>query len=629
MASTSLIRLFRLGTPWILLFSLFFLCPTAAYSQALPAGDRVIHADDPYSRAKDFHSRLEQDPKLHNSRTRWLEGVRNFRRLYLANRSAKNAPACLYMMAKMYRRMYEIFGLSIDLDESLATYRELAANYPRSTLADDALLYMAEIELKEKDNPTRAAELYRKILKKYPRGDMGAQALAQLGKLSSAKHASSSHAATTQTGTQDGSGSPESVRILPLQHWSSNDYTRIVVRASAPVDYTARLLEKNNNLPRRLFIDLNKSFIPEKDRSTVPIQDGLLKQISMGQLDSSKVRVALDIESISDYKIYSLKDPFRLIIDVHGNKKKNPSPPPEKQEQTTQRTPLVQLTPTVKKRLPELKNEPPRTRPASGFLTLQDNKKIRPADKTTPGLPDETTAPLSLAQQLGLGVQRIVIDPGHGGKDPGAMAHGLKEKNITLAVAEKAAGILKKQYNYDVVLTRQSDTYISLEERTAIANTNNADLFVSIHVNAHPRKTARGVETFFLNLATNTEAMRVAARENATSTHNISELQSILADLMQNAKIRESSQLAEFVQTSLVSGLEQHFATRNLGVKQAPFYVLIGASMPAVLAEISFITNPDEAKRLKSDAYLRTIAEQIAQGIVNYVEYRRSAALHL
>ncbi len=169
-----------------------------------------------------------------------------------------------------------------------------------------------------------------------------------------------------------------------------------------------------------------------------------------------------------------------------------------------------------------------------------------------------------------------------------------------------------------------------MEERTAIANTQNADLFVSIHVNAHPQKSVKGVETFYLNLATNDEAMRVAARENATSTHNISELQDILSDLMQNAKIKESSQLAQFVQTSLITGLKQHnYSPKNLGVKQAPFYVLIGAAMPAVLAEISFITNPGEAKHLKDDTYLQAIAEQIAAGVATFAEHRRTAALQL
>ena len=183
---------------------------------------------------------------------------------------------------------------------------------------------------------------------------------------------------------------------------------------------------------------------------------------------------------------------------------------------------------------------------------------------------------------------------------------------------------------YEVIMTRDRDKTLPLEERTAIANTTKADLFLSVHVNAHPSASVKGVETFYLNLATNTEAMRVAARENATTSHNISDLQDILSDLMQNSKIEESSLLADYVQNSLISGLrENRYDTEDLGVKQAPFYVLIGAEMPAVLAEISFLSNRHEAALLRDDVYLNDIAPQIAAGVAGYVEHQATAALRL
>ena len=262
------------------------------------------------------------------------------------------------------------------------------------------------------------------------------------------------------------------------------------------------------------------------------------------------------------------------------------------------------------------------------FLILEDHKKTMPVIPVIE-IAQVPMPILTLSQQLGLGVRRIVIDPGHGGDDPGAMSFGLKEKDIVLNVAKRMARILTNK-NYEVILTRDDDTFLPLEERTAIANSKNADLFLSVHVNAHPQKSVKGVETFFLNLATNREAMRVAARENATSTHNISELQGILVELMQNAKINESSKLAQFVQTSLITGLnDKNYSTKNLGVKQAPFYVLIGAEMPAILAEISFITNPVEAALLQDDNYLQAIAEQIAAGVISYVVQSRTAALDM
>jgi len=228
---------------------------------------------------------------------------------------------------------------------------------------------------------------------------------------------------------------------------------------------------------------------------------------------------------------------------------------------------------------------------------------------------------LSLAQQLGLGVRKIVIDPGHGGKDPGASAFGLKEKDIVLSIAKKLAPILAAQTNAEVILTRDTDRFIPLEERTAIANTNEADLFISLHINAHPSPKVHGLETYYLNLSTNAEAMRVAAFENATSTHQMSDLQDILSDIMKNSKINESSRLAGFVHNSLSDGIEevQQEKFKNLGVKQAPFYVLIGAEMPAILIEIAFITNPMDSGNLKSDEFLESIASDIVEGVQSYI----------
>jgi N-acetylmuramoyl-L-alanine amidase len=227
----------------------------------------------------------------------------------------------------------------------------------------------------------------------------------------------------------------------------------------------------------------------------------------------------------------------------------------------------------------------------------------------------------SLERQLGLGIKKIVIDPGHGGKDPGTCSpSGLKEKDIVLDVALRVAKILKETLGCEVILTRTRDVFIPLEERTAIANSKEADLFLSIHVNAAPNHEARGIETYVLDLASNKDAMRLAAMENATSAKQISDLQSILLDLMQNSKINESLKLAGLVQEEMVTGLNKKFsAVSNLGVKKAPFVVLIGAQMPAVLTEIAFLSNPEEEKRLRDDAYLAGVANHISGGVAQYV----------
>ncbi|MDU9049690.1 MAG: N-acetylmuramoyl-L-alanine amidase [Candidatus Electrothrix sp. Rat3] len=427
---------------------------------------------------------------------------------------------------------------------------------------------------------------------------------------------------------------PGTVDVLPVQYWSSDNYSRVVIKSSEPVAYHANLLDQQNGVPRRLFIDFHKSYIPLKYRSPVSIEDGLLKRIHTSQLDATTVRVFLDTESIADYKVFNLKDPFRVVVDVRGGRGSALRIPKRKiaPQIITDIKPLV----VQAKKEEEIEAE---VKTAASEIISEKTPEIEPEKIITPrkrkAVPDVAKAEkppevenLTLAQQLGLGVRRIVIDPGHGGKDPGAVGFGLKEKDIVLNVAKKIKKILEEKNGYEVLLTRDGDVSLALEERTAIANTKEADLFLSIHVNAHPEEAIRGVETFYLNLATHTEAMRVAALENATSTHNMSEMQDILSELMQNEKINESSQLAEFVQLNMINGLKkQKFKVKDLGVKQAPFYVLIGAEMPAILAEISFITNPEEAKSMKSEKYLQTLAEQIVAGVLSYAENQRTAVL--
>ncbi len=568
-----------------------------------------------YAQAKDYLHGLQQTPARGKNRLNWLAGVRNFHRLYLLDTGSPLAPSCLYMMAGMYQQMYHRFHLPIDLDESINTYLQLASRFADNRLADDALFAVAQLYQREKKDPKRAAELYKKIISRYPRGDQCAKAGKKLAGLAQ-------HGRISAPGSQSDLPGTPPADILPVKHWSSADYTRIVIQASRPVTYTTSLLEKDGDQPRRLYIDLKDSTIAPQFQTPVPIEDGLLKRVRIGQFNDNTVRVVLDIESISDYKIFNLKDPFKIVIDVHGIKPKT---------KTTTAAAAKPADPG-----PELpKTQPKVGATASGpsIIVLEDFTKKRPRHRSRSHIhmpaPIHKTqkSRLSLAQQLGLGIRKIIIDPGHGGKDPGAMAFGLKEKDIVLKVAKKVKKLLKKQYNYEVSLTRKTDIFIPLEERTALANTAGADLFVSIHVNAHPNKATRGIETFYLNLATNGEAMRVAARENATSTHNISEMQHILTDLMQNSKILESSRLARFVQTTMISGLRKDkYQVKDHGVKKAPFYVLIGAQMPAVLVEISFITNPMEAKRLRKDSFLSEIANQIAAGISAYVNQHMTAA---
>jgi N-acetylmuramoyl-L-alanine amidase len=232
----------------------------------------------------------------------------------------------------------------------------------------------------------------------------------------------------------------------------------------------------------------------------------------------------------------------------------------------------------------------------------------------------------SLARQLGLGVARIVIDPGHGGHDPGAHGRGVTESELVLDVARRLEKLLLKQPGVEVVMTRRDDIYVPLEERTALANREHADLFLSIHANASENSRLGGVETYFLDFASSPDAEAVAARENSASGRAMNNLPDIVKAIALNNKLDESRDLARMVQDSMYKRLSaQNKSLRSLGVKRAPFVVLIGAQMPSVLAEISFLTNKTEGQLLGTSRYRDRIAEALAEAVLRYRRSLKSA----
>ncbi len=590
------------------------LCIPANSQTAEEDRDKPLPASRLYDEAKFYYNQLQTNSKISTSRDNWLKGTRNFRRIYLSNPKSEIAPSCLFMLGRVYGEMYERFQNGLDLDESITYYKEITKLFPQHRLADDALLALAQLFQDKKNNPQQAADYLSEIVTNYPNGDMHTDAENML------KVLSLEHDIALPKIMISSSRDNKLNYVLPVKYWSSDNYTRVVIMASGPVNYKETLLEETENTPRRLYIDFKKSYIDPQYRAPVPIEDGLLKRIRTGQFSPDTVRVVLDIESIGNYKIYSLPDPFRVVIDVRGEKFAKESPKPMNVATTVSASTTNAATRPEKKpaKLPEVESP-------GNVVVLHDNKKVAVISKPSsePAKIDAVpeVKPLSLAQQLGLGVKKIVLDPGHGGKDPGAMAFGLKEKDIVLDVAKKLAPILKKELGCEVVLTRKDDTFISLEERTALANTNNADLFISLHINAHPSAKVRGMETYYLNLTTNAEAMRVAARENATSTHQMSELQDILSDIMKNSKIDESSRLAQQVHNSIIAEADKRGFSdiKNLGVKQAPFYVLIGAQMPAILIELAFISNEKDIANLKNTAFVEMLTREITEGVRVYV----------
>ena len=372
---------------------------------------------------------------------------------------------------------------------------------------------------------------------------------------------------------------PNPAVVTEIRHWSTPDYTRIAVSVDREAQFEAHRLPAGGGLPPRLYIDVrNVKLAPGvKD---LPIGDGLLKTARIAQYSADTVRVVLDMESIKDYKIFTFSDPYRIIIDVKGDRREE----------------IVRPKDTVLQNLPAISPE----------IKEPDAAEVK--SKAPPkGVPPK--------------IRRIVLDPGHGGHDPGAVgARGTKEKDVVLQISLKLAKKLREELGLDVVLTRKTDVFLELQERTAIANQVGADLFVSIHANAALNRASSGIETYYLNLAKTEKAAQLAAKENGTSLEKVSLLQAVLFDLMANYKINDSAHLAEEVQKALHRKVNGHFSsTRNLGVKQGPFYVLVGATMPSILVETAFLSNEREEERLNDPAYQEDAAEGIAEGIRNYI----------
>jgi N-acetylmuramoyl-L-alanine amidase len=366
------------------------------------------------------------------------------------------------------------------------------------------------------------------------------------------------------------------IAVTELKHWSTPDYTRVSIALEKEVKF------ESHKIPGRLYLDIAGAKVPSGIKD-LNISDGLLKSVRIAQFRASTVRVVLDLDSIKDYKIFTFADPYRIIIDVKGERR---------QEISSGKTEVIE-------------SAKPETVTAEKPKTVEKQKPVEKA-KTTfkPGK-----------------IRRIVVDPGHGGHDPGAMSpSGTREKDIVLQIGLKLSQKIREELGIDVVMTRSTDVFIELQERTAIANKVGADLFVSIHANASLNRAANRIATYYLNLAKTEKAAHLAAKENGTTLEKVSVLQAVLFDLMANYKLNDSAHLADDVQKALYKKAQTGYpALKNLGVKQGPFYVLVGATMPSILVETAFVSNERDEVKLKDPAYQDLTAEGILSGIKGYI----------
>lgn len=368
------------------------------------------------------------------------------------------------------------------------------------------------------------------------------------------------------------------VEVYNLRSYTHPTYTRVVIDIGKLREFSSAELKD----PDRIYVDVYQARLnPILQGKTYVARCDYIKEVRIAQKNATTVRVVaeLDLAKVERYQVFPLFDPFRVVLDIFP--KETAAAPPT-------------VTP----------DKPPPAEP--------EEKPVK--------LPEPTADGYSMARQLGLGIQRVVLDPGHGGEDPGAIGKkGLKEKDVVLAVSAELRTLLVAK-GLEVIMTRESDISIPLENRPVIANQQKADLFVSIHANANRNRKKRGVMAFYLNFSPDPQINEIAALENATSTKRIGEMQDTLKKIVQNSKILESRDLAYKIHGNLVKWLSQHYTeVESLGVRGGPFWVLIGGEMPSVLVEISHLSNAQEEERLKSPSYRKQVALGIYEGILEYM----------
>lgn len=558
-------------------------------------------------------------------------------------------------------------------------YESLARRYPSSKQADDALWRGGKLaadafaQFREPQEQTAAVRLFSALNAQYPTSTLAKQTSAPLSALKTTSAPASpppsaappatappprAAAATPPARTPTRAAhvpkpipqpstppatvaSAKVATIKDIRRATMRDIVRVVIELDREVIFHDEHLEN----PSRVFVDLpaTQAAVPLKDQTLRFDGDGdLVHQVRIGRHPGNTTRVVLDTEGVSSYSIYPLYSPYRLVIDclrlsTEPAAEVNPAPravaPPTPlllaiRHSTDGWTPILPaLTASATAALadarvepPPVKVEPPSRLPATPVASALPVTPAMPAPSVSASEPSHNlSGGFSISRQLGLSVSRIVIDPGHGGHDPGAKGAGTTEAELVLDVSLRLAQLLQKVPGLEVVLTRKTDDYVALQERTAIANRENADLFLSIHANANNSPQAQGIETYFLNFATTLSAAAVAARENAASGQNMGELPDVVKTIALNNKLDESREFATYVQREMVAKLRPANKTiRDLGVKQAPFVVLIGAAMPSVLAEISFMTNPQDARLLKSSAYRQRIADALFEAVRTY-----------
>lgn len=566
----------------------------------VPASARADTVRAAYTRALE-QERVVRDARDHATPAKIRRVVASYERLVARHPASGYSDNALWQAANLSLLAYERSGDESDRRKARRLLTQLTTGYSSSSLIAQAQTALHDLETAAVRLPPPPA-----VAAGPPRR------LREIGRVDAAADAPVKAESPARAG--------EPVLLRDIQRTPLPDGVRVTVSLDAEVSYHQEELPR----PKRVFFDLKGvRTVTALQDVTLKYDDDVVREIRLGRHPQT-TRLVLDLAGVDGYSVYSLYNPYRLVIDFRRNAAAAAAAAPL----PAAPAPLVASLPA-----------PPPPTP-----TFEAPKPEPVVDTPKPTLPSTAAAPASLppaaptansngkfsiSRQLGLSVSRIVIDAGHGGHDPGAQANGINEAELTLDVALRLQKLLVRQPGIEVVMTRDGDVFIPLQERTAIANREGADLFLSIHANASRSPKARGIESYFLNFATNPEAEAVAARENAGSGQSMHALPDIVKAIALNNKINESRDFAEIVQGAMVSRLTaRNRQVKDLGVKQAPFVVLIGAAMPSVLAEISFVTHKQEGALLKTGAYRQQIAQALFDAVMKYQQgFRRVDAV--
>jgi N-acetylmuramoyl-L-alanine amidase len=633
--------------------------------------DRKSDARAQFEHAVRQRTILEGAPAKDRRLADYKQVITSFHRVYLITPSAEEVTPALIAEAELYEEMGRAFDAKY-FQTAVETYNFLLKQYPGSRYRGEAIFSVGQLQKDELSEPEAAEVTLKEYLKRFPKSEKSDEARASLKEIADNREKAKQKQAAVVAAAAASPSLPElkgkivdqresaqgTPRVLDVKTWNANDATRIVVTLEDTVSFNTAHIAS----PDRIYFDIHKAKLtPPLSKKTLEVKAGLLKSVRIGQNRDGVVRLVLDVDGARDANAYLLANPYRLVIEVKSNSvataKQSPEPvtPAQTSVPAKASTENAAATPESEKldaRLAAVAEEANVTAAAdsktaslgansSKVAAKSGTKTTAAATKTpsaSPSKPDSTKSAAlvppseskptrdgnrSLTRALGLKINRIVIDAGHGGHDTGTIGpHGLMEKDLCLDVALKLGKeIEEKLPGADVIYTRKDDTFIPLEQRTAIANEAKADLFISVHANSSHDQAARGIETYYLNFATSAESMEVASRENALAQESLHDLQDIIKKIARNEKVEESKELANDIQDSLTHRLQLvNQNERNRGVKKAPFVVLIGANMPSVLSEISFISNPSDEKLLRKTDQRQRVADGLYRGIASYLE---------